>query len=241
MFYEAVGLYYANSEICEKTAGRIPPGENETRTDRCVERNNLNVEQVMDLLEFVVNNSYFTYDGMHYHQVFGCAMGSPISTVITDLVMTYIEERALSTSPVKPCWWRQYIDDSNVCLKKSDIQVFHEYLNSIGNNVQFTIERSCQMDEGQSISFLDSQITVLNDGSVEIDVYRKKTHTNKYLDFALHNPMQHKEAVVETLLHRASLLPSRPERRTNEQNWAVTDLKADGYPEILLRKCLRSK
>jgi len=53
--------------------------------------------------------------------------------------------------------------------------------------------------------------------------------------------MQHKEAVVKTLLNRASLLPSRPKLRTNEQNRVVTDLKANGYHEILLRKCLGSK
>ena len=53
--------------------------------------------------------------------------------------------------------------------------------------------------------------------------------------------MQHKEAVVKTLLNRASLLLSRPKLRTNEQNRIVTNLKANGYPNILLRKCLRSK
>ena len=53
--------------------------------------------------------------------------------------------------------------------------------------------------------------------------------------------MQHKEAVVKTPLDRASLLPSRPELKTNEQNRVLTDLKANRYTEILLRKFIRSK
>jgi len=64
------------------------------------ETTNLTGEQVMDLREFVPNNSHFTYDGMSYHHVFGCAKGTQVSAVIADLV----EERALSTSPVTPCW-----------------------------------------------------------------------------------------------------------------------------------------
>ena len=97
------------------------------------------------------------------------------------------------------------------------------------------------MRKGQSISFLDSQITVLGDGSIEIDVFRKKTHTNKYLNFASHNPMQHKGAVVKTLLNRANLLPSHPELKTGEQKWVFDDLKANGYPDALFKKCLRDR
>ena len=204
------------------------------QSDGWKETTTLTESQVIELSEFVLGNSYFTYQGMHYQQVFGSAMGSPVSAVVVDLVMANIEERALSTSPVAPRWWRRYVDDSNVCLKRTDVDLSHRHLNSIDGNIQFTIKRACQTDKGQSISFLDSRLPVLGDGSAEIDVYRKATHTNKYLDFASHNPAQHKEAVVRTLLNRASLLPSRPELRTNERERALSDLAAN--PDSLLRK-----
>ena len=181
----------------------------------------------MDLLEIVLINNYVTYDGMHYYQVVGCAVGSPVSAVIANLVMGNIEDRALSTSPVTPCWWRGYVNDSNVCLKKMDVQVFLQHLNYIDSNIQFTIESARQTDKGRSISFLDSQVTVLSDSSKEIDAFRKKTHTNKYLDFASHNPMQHKEAVVKTLLNRANLLPSHPELKTDENDLVMDDTRAN--------------
>jgi len=50
---------------------------------------------------------------MHYQQVFGCSMGSPVSAVIVDLVMANIEAWGLSTSPVAPRWWWRYVDNSN--------------------------------------------------------------------------------------------------------------------------------
>ena len=45
-----------------------------------------------------------------------------------------------------------------------------------------------------------SRLANYSDGSVEIDLYREKTYTKKYLlDFSSHNPTQHKEAVVKAL------------------------------------------
>ncbi|KAL9953883.1 hypothetical protein ACROYT_G041356 [Oculina patagonica] len=69
--------------------------------------------QVLDLLSFLLHNSYFVFEGIQYHQVSGCAMGSPVSAVIAELVMQEVEEKALETSPVQPKWWRRYVDDSN--------------------------------------------------------------------------------------------------------------------------------
>ena len=43
--------------------------------------------QAIALLEFVLGNRYFTHQGMYYHQLFSCPVGSPISAVVTDPVM----------------------------------------------------------------------------------------------------------------------------------------------------------
>ena len=104
-------------------------------------------------------------------------MGSPVSAVIADLVM-HVEEQALSSSPVALHWWRRCVYDSNVCLKKVDVDIIHQHLNTINPNIQFTIECASQNGSSQSIAFLDTQVTALSHGSLEV---RKKTHMNKYL------------------------------------------------------------
>ena len=85
----------------------------------------------MDLLTYVLKNSFITFEGTHCHQVFGCAMGSPVSAVIAELVMQEVEEIALDTSSVKPRWRKRYVDNSNPCLKTKEIHVFHDHLNSV--------------------------------------------------------------------------------------------------------------
>ena len=61
------------------------------------EHTNLSVDNILKLSDFVLNHNYFKYDGDHNKQIFGCAMGSPISPVLADLVMEEIEATAIST------------------------------------------------------------------------------------------------------------------------------------------------
>ena len=194
--------------------------------------------QVLDLLSFVLNNSYFSSEGTQYHQVFGCAMGSLVSAVIAELVMEEIEEKALASAPVKPRSWRRYVDDSNACLKSESIRVFHSHLNSINPHIQFTIEMPTTGAEGQTIAFLDTSNTVSASGQVEVGVYRKPTHTNKYLAFESHSPAQSKRAVVKTLIDRAKYLPSTSERKQREKQQVIGDLKVNGYPQSFIARCL---
>ena len=60
---------------------------------------------------FLPQNHAFTYNGTYYQQVFGTAMGSPVSAVIANMVMEDVEQRALATSSVKPFFWKRYVDD----------------------------------------------------------------------------------------------------------------------------------
>ena len=103
------------------------------------ENTNLTKDQVVELIRYVLKNSSFSYEGTMYHQTFGCAMGSPVSAVIAELVMGYVEAKALSTFPgVSPRWWKRYVDDSNCCIKSNDLENFHRHLNSINQHIQKT-------------------------------------------------------------------------------------------------------
>ena len=94
-------------------------------TDSWKDHTNLSQGEILDLLSFVLSNSYFTFEEKHYHQISGCAMGSPAGAVIAELVMQDVEMRAINISPVSPKWWRRYVDDSSTCLKRFDVQLFH--------------------------------------------------------------------------------------------------------------------
>jgi hypothetical protein len=159
-------------------------------------------------------------------------MGSPISATIADLVMEHIEEIALSTAPHPPRWWFRYVDDSHSCLKKEFIDEFHNHLNSVNPHLQFT----CEMEENGRLPFLDT-VTIRRNGVVHVDVYRKATHTDKYLHYDSHHPVQHKQSVVNTLLDRADSIPSSKKGRRRERKHVFKVLRENGYPLKFLRAC----
>ena len=130
-------------------------------------------------------------------------MGSPVSPVVANLCMEEIEESAISISSVRPKIWKRYVDDSFCIIGKNDVSAFHDTLNSIDSNISFTIETECN----GNISFLDTLVSRRN-GVIVVNVYRKPTHTDRYLDFNSHHNRQHKVSTASSHLHRALNLPN---------------------------------
>ena len=105
-------------------------------------------------------------------------MGSPVSPIVANLCMEVIEELAISTSSVPPKVWKRYVDDSFVIVKKDAVTPFHNTLTASDPKISFTIE----LENNGQIAFLDTLISRRN-GVAVIDVYRKPTHTDRYLRF----------------------------------------------------------
>ena len=70
----------------------------------------LPTEDIMDLLNLCLTSTYFQYNGKHYKQLHGTAMGSPVSVVVAEIVMQNIEESALSTFRETIPLWLRYVD-----------------------------------------------------------------------------------------------------------------------------------
>ena len=96
-------------------------------------------------------------------------------------------------------------------IKKDTVSSFHNTLNVSDPKISFTIE----LENNDKIAFLDTLVSRRNNVSV-IDVYRKATHTDRYLDFSSHHELKHKISTASTLLLRASSLPSSHDGKTRE-------------------------
>ena len=68
--------------------------ENDTKLK---DRTNLTPEDIIELLHFVLTTTYFKFNGEIYRQKFGTAMGSPVSPIVANLFMEYIEPTAIAT------------------------------------------------------------------------------------------------------------------------------------------------
>ena len=93
------------------------------------------------------------------------------------------------------------MDERYTCLNKVYVVEFHNHLNSVNPNIQFTKE----VEEESRRSGLHNHQGVWTDTSVFIkeNIAQKQTD----LDHNSHHPVQHKRSVVDTLRYRAGKIP----------------------------------
>ena len=82
------------------------------------QRTTMSIQNILDLLEFCLCNTYFLFQGQYFEQTQGAAMGSSVSPVLANLYMEFFEDRALSTAVNPPRWWKRFVDDTFVILKQ---------------------------------------------------------------------------------------------------------------------------
>ena len=116
---------------------------------------------------------------------------------------------------------------------------FHHHLNSINPSIQFTVE--LEDTKGQGLPFLDT-ITIRRGTQLEVNVYRKPTRTDCYLDFNSRHFMCNKRSVVSTLLciHRAQNIPPTQKGKREETKQVKAVLRDNNYPSSFVNSCKRS-
>ena len=65
-------------------------------------RINLTMDDIAMASNFCLNNPYFTFQGKHYQQIFDIPMRFPISVVIANFAMEYVEQKAISSFSSSP-------------------------------------------------------------------------------------------------------------------------------------------
>ena len=170
----------------------------------------------------------FLFRGKHC-QVFGIIMGLPVSAIIANLVMEDAEQQALSSSAIKPSFSKRY-DDVILEMKKHEIPHLLAHVNSIEPSIDFTVGH----ESDSAITFLDTLVKHNSDGTLGTEVYCKKTHTDKYLDFNSHYLIAHIRAVGKTLLQWANVIPNTNESKHKETQQVFNALKNNNYPQKFL-------
>ena len=138
------------------------------------------------------------------------------------------EEKALSTFSSPPVFWKRYVDDVCTAIDRTKILAFLEHLNNIHPYIQFRHEME---NSNKCLPFLDVLLESNDDGCLSTLVYRKLSHTDRYLDFSSHHPLMHKASVVRSLFNRAKGLSSCAVRLNQKNCHILNVLKANHYPK----------
>jgi hypothetical protein len=185
------------------------------------------------LLRLALKFRNFSYNGDFYEQVFGLAMGNPLSPVISNIFMECME-RYLLKDLINDITWFLYVDDTFVIMdSETDIQEFLDTINSYVDSIKFT----CEEERGGQLAFLDVLILRDNLNGFKTKVYRKPTHVDNYLHAFSDAEMTVKIGVIAGMFLRAYRICS-PEFLDEEIKYIREVFNKLGYSEFMINKGL---
>ena len=104
------------------------------------------------------------------------------------------------------------------------------HLNSVRPSINFTVE----VEKDGSLPFLDTLLQRRDDGSLYVAVYRKPTHTDRYLDFRSHHLPNVKRGLVRCVYDRARSITTRKDNLQKEECHLTKVLKQNSYPSAFI-------
>lgn len=91
-----------------------------------------------------------------------------------------------------------------------------------------------EVERDGSLPFLDTLLWRKVDGSLDVTVYRKPTHTDRYLDFQSHHPPHVKRGLARYLHDKAKIITSLQDNLTHKECPIATVLKQNGYSDAFI-------
>ena len=133
--------------------------------------------------------------------------------------------------------WMRFVHDVLAVVRKAEVERFLEHLNNTQPNILFTME----LEQNRCLPFMDIRFTHLPSGALEREVYRKPTHTNRYIHADSHQPMNVKSATIRCLVDRAFKVCSSNAIREQELETIRTIMVENGYKRKFVNKVIRRK
>jgi len=134
---------------------------------------------LVEFTEIVLKNNNFEFDGRHFVQKLGTAIGTRMALSYASIFMDKkkTEKQLISNALITPHTWWRYIDDIFIIWREGEesLKDFINYLNSAHRTIKFTSKCSYQ-----EVEFLDVKV-VNESGKLETDVYIKPTDSHQCL------------------------------------------------------------
>ena len=176
--------------------------------DLCIKENveEKTRNEIAKLTQTIINQIYFRFQDNIYQQNEGLAMGSPTSSILSEVYIQHMEGTTipmiLSKHSIKGYY--RYVDDMLIVHTDSttNIHTVLDEFNSITPKLQFTLEE----EQDDKINFLDFTIIKTHKG-LSFDIYRKPTTTDLTIPKDSCHPFEQKTAAIR--YHRDRLLSYR--------------------------------
>ena len=184
------------------------------------------------LLDFVLTMNNFKFNGKHYLQKGGTAMGTKTAPSYANNAMGRFERLFVYTYHKQPLLWLRYIDDCFCIFQgtEAELQDFIVHLNSCSPSIKFTAEFS-----RDSVNFLDTTITI-QDRMLVSDLYCKPTDSHNYLQYTSAHPKRCRDSIPYSQFLRIRRICSNLKDFDKHVIVFSKHFQRRGYPTHLLQE-----
>jgi len=159
-------------------------------------------------------------------------MGSPLSPIITDIVLQDFERKALLEFGVEVPFYYRYVDDIATAIHQTQHKRLLDIFNSFHPRIQFTMEIG-----GTNLDYLD--VTIINN-KIEFDWFHKPTFSGRYLNFLSAHSLTHKRGALINMVDRAVLL-SHPKYHAKNLEFIINTFVLNDYPLDFIFNTMNSR
>ena len=114
-----------------------------------------------------------------------------------------------------------------------------KYLNNFHERLKFTFEKEGEKLEKNSTNFLDILIKRNYDGTVSLDLYKKPTFSERYVNFLSNHSIAIKKGIVKNLIQKIFNLSDPQFHHKNIIN-LKKDLLLNNYPESFINSQIKN-
>ncbi len=168
---------------------------------------------ILDGIKLILENNTFYFNGNYYRQTKGTAMGTKFAPIYATLAIAFLEERLYDEvgkhfgetfKSYFMKYWKRFLDDCFIPWTRpmTDLDILHDILNNLHNDINFTKEYSPQKQ-----AFLDVSVQA-HDGTIHTDIYYKPTDSKQYLLFESCHPRHIKTSIPFSLARRLKTIVS---------------------------------
>jgi len=174
------------------------------------------IKQTLYILETNMKQNYFQYNERLFQPEKGIAMSSPISSIMAEVYLQYIEETYVKQwlDSKEITYYKRYVDDILIIYdqsKTNEQTVLHQ-INKIDENLQFKMST----EENNTINYLDISIR-RNNNNIDLNIYRKPTSTDTTIQFSSNHPYEHKIVAFRYYIRRMTTLPIT--EKSKQEEW----------------------
>ncbi|XP_067119361.1 uncharacterized protein [Centruroides vittatus] len=156
-------------------------------------------DEVIEMANLVCCESFFGYEEQVYKQKRGVPMGSPISGLLCELVVSKVEEKVLRGFERDIVFYKRYVDDVFIIWRNN--RVIANFVDRINENEE-GLNLKLEQKSSRIVHFLDINV-IFNKGHISTGVFIKPTHSPLYIPASSNDPYKYKLAAFRALVRRA--------------------------------------